>query len=219
MYSLNKICIKCNQLKSLQEFSWLNKAKDLRQSWCKKCFKQYRQECKKETKQYNKQYYQNNKQEINQQSKQWRQDNPEYDKQWRRNNPNYNQYYYQDNQKKIQQQQNQYIKNRLRTDIQYKLQHNLRSRLNKTIQNNQKAGSAIRDLDCSIDWFKGWLEMQWEDGMTWDNYGNKKGQWNIDHIKPLSSFDLTNREQLKSACHWTNLQPMWHLDNIKKGNK
>jgi hypothetical protein len=99
------------------------------------------------------------------------------------------------------------------------LQCNLRVRLNAARKGNYKSGSAIRDLDCSIDWFKGWMEMQWEDGMSWNNYGNKKGQWSIDHIIPLSSVDLTDREQLKRVCHWTNLQPMWHLDNIKKGNK
>jgi hypothetical protein len=55
--------------------------------------------------------------------------------------------------------------------------------------------------------------------MSWDNYGNKEWQWNIDHIKPLSKFDLTNREQLLEAVNFRNLQPLWHLDNIKKSNK
>jgi hypothetical protein len=53
--------------------------------------------------------------------------------------------------------------------------------------------------------------------MNWDNYGRKG--WHIDHIKPLSSFDLTNKEQFKKACHYTNLQPMWYDENIKKEDK
>lgn len=46
-----------------------------------------------------------------------------------------------------------------------------------------------------------------------------KKQWNLDHIYPLSLLDLTAPEDFKKACHYTNLQPMWFIDNIKKGNK
>ena len=50
--------------------------------------------------------------------------------------------------------------------------------------------------------------------MAWKNYG----KWHIDHIIPLDSFDLTIREQLLEACHFTNLQPLWEEDNLKKGS-
>ena len=53
--------------------------------------------------------------------------------------------------------------------------------------------------------------------MTWDNYGYYG--WHIDHITPLASFDLTNRQQLLEACHYTNLQPMWAKDNMTKSDK
>ena len=51
--------------------------------------------------------------------------------------------------------------------------------------------------------------------MTWDNYG----EWHIDHIKPISSFDLKDAKNQKLAMHYTNLQPLWAKDNISKGNK
>jgi hypothetical protein len=51
--------------------------------------------------------------------------------------------------------------------------------------------------------------------MTWDNYGD----WHLDHKKPLISFDLTDLEQFRVAAHYTNLQPLWALDNLKKGSK
>jgi hypothetical protein len=53
--------------------------------------------------------------------------------------------------------------------------------------------------------------------MTWENYGRKG--WHIDHKKPISCFDLNDQEQLKEACHYTNLQPMWAIENIKKGGR
>jgi len=53
--------------------------------------------------------------------------------------------------------------------------------------------------------------------MTWDNW--TLDGWHIDHIKPLASFDLTDRKQLLEACHYTNLQPLWAKDNLTKNDK
>jgi hypothetical protein len=61
------------------------------------------------------------------------------------------------------------------------------------------------------------LESLFEEGMTWENW-NREG-WHIDHIKPLSSFDLRKEEEQRKAMHYTNLQPLWAEENIKKGNK
>jgi len=61
-----------------------------------------------------------------------------------------------------------------------------------------------------------YLEALFTPGMTWDNRGLYG--WHIDHIKPLASFDLTDREQFLQACHYTNLQPLWWQDNLKKGS-
>ncbi len=87
------------------------------------------------------------------------------------------------------------------------------------VRKNLKSGSAVSDLGCSILELKGHLEFQWTTGMNWDNYGHGKNCWTIDHILPLSSFDLTDRAQLLVVCNYSNLQPMWFLDNIRKGNK
>jgi hypothetical protein len=109
------------------------------------------------------------------------------------------------------------INNRYKTDIQYKLRKLLRSRLCLSLKNKCKLGSSIRDLGCTIDEFKAYLESKFQTGMTWDNHGIHG--WHIDHIKPLASFDLTDKKQLLIVCHYTNLQPLWATDNLTKGNK
>lgn len=96
-----------------------------------------------------------------------------------------------------------------------KLANGLRNRLRKALKSSQKTGSAVRDLGCSIPELKAYLEVRFQPGMNWGNYG----KWHIDHIKPLSSFDLTNREELLKACHYTNLQPLWAKDNLEKSAK
>lgn len=106
---------------------------------------------------------------------------------------------------------------RYRNDIQNKLTRLLRNRLYSAVKNNRKDGSAVSDLGCSIEELKKHLESKFTEGMSWDNWS--KYGWHIDHIKPLASFDLSDKEQLKRACHYSNLQPLWAKDNLSKGDK
>ena len=112
---------------------------------------------------------------------------------------------------------NLYQNNRRRSNIGAKLSHNLRVRLRDSLKNNYKCGSAIKNLGCSIQELKAHLESKFLPGMSWDNW--KFNGWHIDHIKPLSSFNLSDKEQLAEACHYTNLQPLWAKDNLIKGDK
>jgi hypothetical protein len=91
----------------------------------------------------------------------------------------------------------------------------LRTRLAKALHRQSKSGSAVASLGCSVAKFKVYLESKFLPGMSWENHG----EWHIDHVKPLDSFDLTDPSQLLAACHYRNLQPLWAIDNIKKGNK
>jgi hypothetical protein len=69
-------------------------------------------------------------------------------------------------------------------------------------------------IGCSIDALKQHLELKFQPGMTWGNYG----QWHVDHIKPCSSFNLEIVDEQKKCFNYSNLQPLWAIDNIKKGN-
>jgi hypothetical protein len=55
--------------------------------------------------------------------------------------------------------------------------------------------------------------------MNWKNYGKGEGKWNIDHILPCASFDLTQESEQHRCFHYNNLQPLWEIDNLKKGAK
>lgn len=70
-------------------------------------------------------------------------------------------------------------------------------------------------LGCSSSEAVKHIEKQFKKGMTWANHGKV---WHIDHIVPLASFDLSNDDHVLMCCHYTNLQPMWATDNIRKGD-
>jgi hypothetical protein len=129
----------------------------------------------------------------------------------------YYDFFYSKNRHKIIKCNLEYILRRKKVDIGFRFSLNLRGRLKQAFKNNYKGGSAVRDLGCSIEELKQHLEFKFQPGMSWDNYGIYG--WHIDHIVPLSNFDLSDPEQLKKACHYTNLQPLWAKDNLKKGNR
>lgn len=116
----------------------------------------------------------------------------------------------------------EYCRDRFKKDIGFKLVVYMRCRLRSAIKQNQKTGSAVEDLGCSIDELRVYLEKQFQEGMSWENWTRidlHEKAWNIDHVKPLSLFDLTDRKQFLEACHYSNLQPMWAIDNLRKGAK
>jgi hypothetical protein len=108
-------------------------------------------------------------------------------------------------------------KRKRKTDPQWKLKTILRGRLLDALKRHTSGGkvnkthSAISLLGCSIEEFKLYLEKQFLPEMTWENHGNI---WEIDHIKPCSSFDLTNIKQQELCFHYTNQQPLFKTTKI-----
>ncbi len=113
-------------------------------------------------------------------------------------------------------------KRKLNNDPQYKITVTIRNRINQALKNIAKCSTTSALIGCSIVELRTWIESKWLDGMTWDNHGiwksNGPMRWHIDHIRPCASFDLTDPEQQKICFHWTNLQPLWAVDNIEKGD-
>lgn len=102
-------------------------------------------------------------------------------------------------------------------DINYILRLRVRTRLLKALRitGASKNNSISSLIGCSINQLRQHLESRFVEGMNWSN----RSKWHIDHIVPLSSFDLSDPEQLAKACHYTNLQPLWARDNIIKSDR
>lgn len=194
-----KQCSVCKTTKLFSEFT-KGTCKDGYSSWCRKCKAHHRQN-----------HYKANKEQYLKNNKEYRQNNIDKIRKWHREE-------YRKNKKNYIVRAKEYSRNKSSSDIQFKLAKILRTRTYQALKGNFKAGSAVKDLGCSIQELKEYIEKQFKKDMDWNNWGNKKGFWSIDHIKPLSSFDLSNRQQFLNASNFTNLQPLWHVDNIRKSN-
>lgn len=190
---MNKRCSKCSVVKDIASFCKKRSNKDGLYIWCRTCCAEHKAANKESIAIKKKAWVENNRDKVRIASNKW----------------------YLSNKVK----KHAYTRARYNSNIHARLSSNLRSRLSKALKNNQKLGSAIKDLGCSIEELRKHLESKWKLGMSWDNYGHKPENWNIDHVVPLSSFDLTDREQLLKACHYSNLQPLWATENYSKSNK
>lgn len=125
--------------------------------------------------------------------------------------------YRKENRSKISKHYCEYEKQRKKVDPEFKLLKTLRSRLGSAIkrQNGTKSNNTLELTSCSLSFLKGYLECKFTEGMTWENHG----EWHIDHIKPCCSFNLLDQEEQKKCFHYTNLQPLWGIDNLVKGGK
>lgn len=188
-----KKCSKCGKRKKIERFVKNTRSNDGYRTDCKECHNLYHAR---------------------------RKSNPEYmarrsenTKKWKKGNPERVKEIKSASDKRCRPHIRAYMQQKRDTDIQYRLALRLRIRLWHALKGKTKGGSAVRDLGCTIPQLMKQLESKFKPGMTWDNYG----KWHIDHIKPLIKFDLTDRLQLKIACHHSNLQPLWGEDNLSKG--
>ena len=110
-----------------------------------------------------------------------------------------------------------YENNRYRTNINFKLRRICRSRIRQALKGISKSAHTMELIGCTIDELRSHLESLFEPWMTWENQG--LGGWDIEHIKAMTKFDLTYPRQQQECCNWSNLQPMEHIDNLRKGTK
>jgi len=179
--------------------------------------KQYRLDNKIKLKASAKQYNINNKDKLAAAKKQYALDNKQkmkvYLKQYRLDNKDklkaYAKQFREDNKVKIAITQKQCHKQRMKTDLIYKIKHNLRSLVTgafKRISKNKPARTE-QLLGCSWLEAKAHFERLFQEGMTWENHG----EWHIDHIRPVASFKV---DELHLMNHISNLQPLWAEENL-----
>lgn len=100
-------------------------------------------------------------------------------------------------------------------NINFRMAQTIRTRIRNAIKRNSKKTNTFNLLGCDIKTIKRHLELKFKDGMSWKNYGD----WEIDHVIPCNYFDLSKEENQRECFHYTNLQPLWKEDNLKKGAK
>jgi len=111
---------------------------------------------------------------------------------------------------------NAYRKARKANDPAYKLKSTLRIRINAALAGKTKSASTLEILGCTVDALKQHLQSKFTEGMHWNNHGTHG--WHVDHVIPCASFDLSDHEQQRKCFHYTNLQPLWAADNIRKSD-
>lgn len=111
-------------------------------------------------------------------------------------------------------------KNRRDSDPIVKFIHNTRSLISCSFSRSKKISKPSKTeeiLGCSLEFFRLHIESLFAENMSLENHGQGEGKWNIDHKIPI--YSAKTKEDIIKLCHYTNLQPMWALDNISKGSK
>lgn len=236
-----KICSKCKENKSINDF-YVDKRRNKHYQHCKKCqnlyTKKWAEENKEKQIEYSQNYYQKNKEMYKENSDQWYEKNKEHKaetvkkwynnnkerknkvaKKWKENNRELTRGYSKKSRSNNKEYYSSYNRRRRKEDPIFKLKHDLRKRLYGSLKAKKwnKNSHFAEYIGCTAEKLKTHIESQFQPGMTWKNHGRGSDKWHLDHIIPLDS--ATTEEELYKLCHYTNLQPLWESDNLKKGAK
>jgi hypothetical protein len=200
----------CGLEKLMNEFS-IRSDNDNRRNTCQECIKEYQKtwykENKEEISKQHKEYRDNNKEKITKRIKEWNKNNKvKIAKQAKIRNA-----------RRDKQKMSKVNKNRRQNDMNFRMKGNLRTRIYNALKGETKSLSTMFLIGCEADYLMYHLQSQFTKGMSWDNYG--RVGWVVDHIKPCALFDLSKKSEQLLCFNYTNLQPLWEEDNLKKANK
>ena len=166
-----------------------------------------------------KEYHLKNREHILEQTKKYDLKNREYKKEYRLKNIEHKKEYdkeYSSNPERRKIRQNR-DNNRYKTDINYRILKLCRRRVLLAVQGFNKSASTIELIGCTIEELRQHIESKFKPWMNWENQG--LGGWDIEHIKACFHFNMADPEQQRACFNWSNLQPMEHIANIKKGTR
>ena len=209
-----KSCSKCREDKPKEEFHKDDTTPDGKHRYCKVCRKDLSSK-----------YYLNNKEKIDTASKKYNRNN-------KKGNARRQREWYQRNRESMlamrqgndwKEYQATYKRERRRNDPTFRLLNNIRNGVWSCLKGRTKNSRTFSYIDKSPEELMNYLEKQFTEGMSRENYG----EWHVDHIRPLASFEFDKYKEgsaefealLGEAWHYTNLQPLWAADNISKGAK
>jgi hypothetical protein len=178
---------------------------------------------KERKKEYNKEYRLKNKEQIKEHDKEYYLKNREkrikYQREYRsihqEANREHSRKYYFKNKERLSKNNTRNAKERRKTNPSLRILDSLRSRMLHALKGKNKSASTMELIGCTIEELRRHIESKFEPWMTWKNHG----LWDIDHIKACANFDFTHPEQQRACFNWSNLQPLEHIANIKKGAK
>ena len=194
---------KCKKCETTDDNDFTSSYLKYKTAMCKKCRSDYNNKYRKENiekvKENRREYYQKKKD-----SPEWLEERKQYLDKWRI-----------DNIQKVRDYDNRVYRENDNRNIVKKM----RARMHMALKFGRgvKKKNTINYLGCSIDEFKLYLTSKFTKGMSWDLL--MCGEIHIDHIRPCISFNLKKEEDLKECFHYTNMQPLWAVDNLKKGCK
>lgn len=231
-----KICKCCSLEKDITEYTNNKRNKDGKETICKACgkekrkntrekqlesqrkwraknpdyMKEYQQSEKRQ--EYQKKYYEANSQGYKDRKKEWRKENPQREKEARDK-------YREENKEKLNEYYREWKAKKRLDDMQYKLKENISRRIRyelNTLLKGKKSKRTTEYIGCSIEELKEYIEKQFTEGITWDNYGSV---WHIDHIIPCASWNLEDEFENKCCWNFRNLRPLFASENQSKNDK
>lgn len=203
-----KRCGKCGMAKPISAFGKSARLKDGLRCSCNECRRQEYLANREHNIKRSRRYYRDNKETVLQKNKEYKERRVD----WYRD---YNQEYYKENKEDIKKGVKERHYKRLKEDIGYRLLQRCRTRIYQALKGQIKSKRTRKLIGCSVEKLKQHLESQFQEGMSWDNYG----EWHVDHIRPCAMFDFTRAEDQLECFHYTNLQPLWAEDNQRKSDK
>lgn len=212
-----KKCGRCQQEKPFEDFNKCKGGTYGFHNHCRSCQKEVKANWLNKNKEWIKEYEQ--KPEVKERSRFLRLEKYKTDENFRKEHLEKNKIRRRGESAKIKQRANEKLRREINPS--YRIRANLNSRIKNIFKGIgiTKEKSIIDLIGCTMLEFIKYIESKWKPGMNWENYGHGKGKWQTDHKIPCCAFDLTDPEQQKTCYHYTNLQPLWWEENLKKGAK